>query len=293
MLGKPQTPYNAQEGVIFTRIARVFSRRTKATPDDELAFTLFPKKKDIPEVDEVHISVAFTYDLPKAETQEKEWRRLGVPVTIGGPALGQPGGDFIPGMYLKKGYVITSRGCNNHCWFCGVPAREGGLRELPVTEGWNVVDDNLLACSEQHIRQVFAMLKTQPERPIFTGGLEAGLLKSWHVELLREVKTKRMYFAYDTPGDYEPLIQAGRLLRDGGFTKASHSAKCYVLIGYPGDTQTRAETRLRQAWDAGFLPFAMLYRDDGGEVNTAWSRFQRAWVRPEIVVSKLKERSVL
>jgi len=273
------------------RIARVFPRRTKATPDDPLAFTVFPKKKDIPEVDEIHISVTFSYDLPKAETQEKDWRRLGVPVKIGGPALGQPGGDFIPGMYLKKGYVITSRGCNNHCWFCGVPGREGGLLELPITEGWNVLDDNLLACSESHIRDVFAMLKTQSERPVFTGGLESKLLQPWHVELLREVKAKRLYFAYDTPDDYAPLLQAGRLLRDGGFTQASHAASCYVLIGYPGDTQTNAERRLRQTWAAGFLPFAMLYRDNGGKVNTDWSKFQRTWVRPEILACKLKEGS--
>jgi len=273
------------------RIARVFPRRTKATPEDEFAFTAFPKKKDIPEVDEVHISVAFTYDMAKAEAQEKEWRQLGVPVKMGGAAFGQPGGDFIPGMYLKKGYVITSRGCNNHCWFCAVPGREGGLRELTITEGHNVLDDNLLACSESHINEVFSMLKKQSERPVFTGGLEAKLLQARHVDLLREVKTKRMYFAYDTPDDYEPLIQAGQLLREGGFTQASHSARCYVLIGYPGDTMTAAEMRLRQAWAAGFLPFAMLYRDESGKVDTEWSHFQRAWVRPEILVCKLKERS--
>ena len=273
------------------RIARVFPRRTKATPDDELAFTVFPKKKDIPEVDEVHISVAFSYDMTKAEIQEKEWRKLGVPVKIGGPALGQPGGDFVPGMYLKKGYVITSRGCNNHCWFCGVPKREGKLRELSIKDGYNVLDDNLLACSESHIRAVFSMLKGQQERPVFTGGLESKLLQPWHVELLREVSTKRLYFAYDTPDDYEPLIDAGRLLRDGGFTQASHAARCYVLIGYPGDTMTTAEIRLPQAWAAGFLPFAMLYRGEDGKIKTDWSKFQRAWVRPEIVICKLKEGS--
>ena len=61
---------------------------------------------------------------------------LGVPVHMGGPAFNMPGGDFVPGMYLKKGYVITSRGCPNRCWFCSVPRREGGrLRELPITEG--------------------------------------------------------------------------------------------------------------------------------------------------------------
>ncbi len=71
---------------------------------------------------------------------------------------------------MKKGYVITSRGCPNRCWFCAVPKREGGrLRELPVTDGWIITDDNFLACSAKHIDQVFAMLKRQPHRPQFTG----------------------------------------------------------------------------------------------------------------------------
>jgi len=271
-----------------SRVIRVFPRRTAATPDDVLAFTS-PPPKTLPEADEVHVSTAFTYDLPKADALAEAWAKTGLPISMGGPAFNQPGGDFVPGLYLKHGYVITSRGCNRRCWFCSVPAREGGkLRELPITSGHNVLDDNLLACSEKHIRGVFTMLKQQAKRPVFTGGLEAALLQPWHVELLREVKAARMYFAYDTPDDYEPLVQAGRLLRDGGITKASHRATCYVLIGYPGDTMDAADTRIRAAWEAGFVPYAMLYRDDTGAVDADWSRFQRAWVRPEIVLSRLK-----
>ena len=238
-------------------IARVFPRRTTATPDDVLAFTT-PPPKILPDIDEVHISTTFSYDIPKAEQLAESWLKTGLPVKVGGAAYNTPSGDFVPGMYLKKGYVITSRGCNNSCWFCAVPTREGGLRELPVTEGHNVLDDNLLACSEKHIHEVFAMLKNQTEKPVFTGGLEAKLLKPWHVELLREVKTKRFYCAYDTKDDYEPLIQAGKLLRDGGITQKSQTAWCYVLIGYPGDSFEAAEKRLRDSWRAGFLPFAML-----------------------------------
>jgi len=272
-------------------IARIFPRRTRATPDDDLAFTTFPASP--PDVDEVHISVTFSYDMQRAETLEKQWRALGVPVKVGGPALGLPGGGFTPGLYLRKGLVITSRGCDNSCWFCSVPQREGKLRELPITEGNVILDDNLLTCSDEHIRAVFAMLSRQQERPadglrpVFSGGLEARLLKPWHVELLRAVKTRRLYCAYDTPDDLEPLIEAGRLLRDGGFSLASHTARCYILIGSPHDTLDAAETRLRQAWAAGFLPFAMLYRDRDGVTDPEWRKFQRAWVRPEIVFSNL------
>lgn len=270
------------------KIARVFPRRTNATPTDELAFTTPPPLLTLPDIDEVHVSVAFTYDIQQAEWLAMQWEAVGVPVKLGGPALNKPGGDFIPGRYLKEGLVITSRGCPNACWFCSVPKREGRLRELSITDGYNVLDDNLLACSEKHIRDVFSMLKRQKEKPIFTGGLDARLLKPWHVDLLIESKARRMYFAYDTPDDYEPLLQAGKMLLSAGISKASHRLKCYVLIGYSGDTIAQAEKRLWDTWAAGFVPYAMLYRDETGVVDNEWRRFQRLWLRPQILLSRLK-----
>lgn len=83
-------------------------------------------------------------------------------------------------------------------------------------------------------------------------------------------------------------MDAGRLLREGGITQASHRASCYVLIGYPNDTMEAAEKRLRDTWNAGFVPFAMLYRDEKGIVNREWGKFQRMWLRPNIVTTKLK-----
>lgn len=272
------------------QIARVFPRRTVASPNDALAFFGPPPMLDMPEIDEVHISVAFTYDIQRAEELAFQWEQVGVPVKMGGPAFNEPGEEFIPGMYLKKGYTITSRGCPNRCWFCAVPKREGyRLRELPIADGWNVLDDNLLACSEKHIRNVFDMLKRQPKRPEFTGGLEARILKPWHCDLLREAHTKRMYFAYDTPDDLEPLYEAGKTLRDSGFTAASHTLCCYCLIGYPSDTFDAAEKRLTQTIQAGFMPYAMLYRNIAGQVDPEWKKFQREWLRPAIVATKLKQ----
>ena len=274
------------------KIARVFPRKTKATPDDELAFTA-PPPIILPDIDEVHVSVAFTYDIPQAEQLAEAWYKTGVPVKMGGPALNTPAGDFTPGLYLKEGYVITSRGCiGRNCWFCSVPFREGNLRELPVTSGWIVNDNNILACSENHVRKVFEMLSHQPKRPIFSGGLDSRLLTAWHVDLLRESKVERAYFAYDNEKDFEPLINAGRLLRNGGIKDSSgHKLKCYVLIGYPGDTMENAEKRLYDTWRAGFWPYAMLYHNEKGETTEEWQRFQRTWLRPHIVYHKLKEVS--
>lgn len=135
------------------KITRVFPRRTAATPEDPYAFTGPPPCGELPDISEVHISVTFTYDMQKAERLADMWSATGLPVRMGGPAFCEPGGAFVPGRYLKYGYVITSRGCPNRCWFCSVPKREGGvLRELPITSGWNVLDE-LPVISEDMVEQ--------------------------------------------------------------------------------------------------------------------------------------------
>ena len=273
------------------KIARVFPRKTKATPSDDLVFFSEPPLLTLPEIDEVHVSVTFTYDRKIAEELAFQWEHVGVPVKIGGPAYDDTADeDFVPGRYLRDGYVFTSRGCNNNCWFCSAWRREGKLREIHITDGWNVLDNNLLQCSDAHIKEVFKMLKNQKHKPVFTGGLEAKELRPWHCELLREVKTQRMYFAYDTKDDYEPLVVAGRMLREAGINPRSHVASCYCLIGYKGDTFEDAEKRLLQTIDAGFMPYAMLFRDSEGNVDKKWSKFQREWLRPSIVSLKFGER---
>ncbi len=272
------------------KIARVFVTKTSMTPEDGLAFiNVTPPLLTIPEIDEVHISVTFSWDMRRAEYLAEQWKAVGVPVKMGGPAFNLPGGEFVPGLYVRDGMTITSRGCPNRCWFCAVPKREGGLRELQIHDGWNVLDDNLLACSDEHVRAAFDMLARQPRRAEFTGGLEAKLLKPWHADELAKLKPKRLYCAYDTPDDYEPLVAAGKLLRDAGIPAERHTACCYVLIGYPYDTFERAQRRLIDTIKAGFMPYAMLYRGEDGERNRDWMRFQREWVRPMIVATKFRE----
>lgn len=268
------------------KIIRVFPRRTKATPTDDLVrIGKGPGLFD--EADEAHISVAFTWDVPLAERLEKQWRHV-AKTSIGGPAMNERGGDFIPGRYLKQGYVLTSRGCPNRCWFCQVWRREGGdIRELPITEGWNLLDDNLLACSIEHQKAVFEMLYRNRKMGVeFTGGLEAAKLEPWHCEELRRIRPKQIFFAYDTPDDLEPLMEAGKILRDYGF-KIKHPLRCYNLCGFPKDTIEAAEIRMRQTIEAGFLPMAMLYRDKDGKRDPQWMKWARLWARPAIISSQI------
>lgn len=263
----------------------MFPRRTRATPCDEHAYVGEPHLL-VGDYDEVHVSVTWTYDIPEAERLARLWQPI-APVSIGGPALGDAGGDFVPGMYVKPGYVITSRGCPNRCWFCSVWKREGNVvRELPVVDGWNVLDDNLLASSREHIDAVFSMLSRQPQQAEFTGGLEAAKIDDWVAGRLASLRLKQLFCAYDTPDDYDPLVAAGRILSAHGI--GGHKKRCYVLVGWPKDTMLGAERRMLQTIEAGFMPMAMLWRGKDGSVDRDWRQFQREWARPHIVGAKMR-----
>lgn len=269
------------------RVIRVFPRKTKATPIDELA-ALDRPPGFFDEADEVHVSVTFTYDKPRAEELAEQWRWV-APVKLGGVAYGDESLVFQPGLYVKPGYTITSRGCPRRCWFCGVWKKWPVANPLPIHDGWNVLDDNLLACPRDHVEAVFAMLRRQGRRVEFTGGLEALSLEDYQVGLLADLKPRpRMFFAYD-PGDaFETLESAASRLLAAGFTRASHDLRCYVLIGHPKDTFDLAEARLQQMLDLGFTPFAMLWRpetpsQERWRPDLRWQRFQRRWCRPAAI----------
>jgi hypothetical protein len=269
------------------RLIRVFPRKTKASPDDELAY--FGPPDLFAEADEVHVDCTFTADKPKAERLAEQWRHV-APVKVGGVAYGDRGLDFVPGKYIQHGYTFTSRGCPRRCWFCGVwKAWPQPQPILPLREGWNVLDDNLLACERPHVEAVFAMLRRQTRRVEFTGGLEARALEDYQVGLLADLRPlPSCFFAYD-PGDpFETLESAAKRMLAAGFTQASHRFRCYVLIGYPKDTFTAAEKRLRDMVRIGFTPMAMLWQPETESAEKwrppdEWRAFQRRWVRPAII----------
>jgi hypothetical protein len=173
---------------------RVFPKQTKWTPTDELAFVGMPPLFR-PPVQPVRISVVFTWDIPIAKKLHRAWSAYYPDVQMGGPAFGDPGGEFVPGRYIKDGVTITSRGCVRRCPWCFVPKREGRLRELEIKPGWIVQDNNLLACSRKHIEAVFAMLQQQRRAVTFSGGLDTRLLKDWHRKLFDTVKIHELWFA--------------------------------------------------------------------------------------------------
>lgn len=280
------------------RLIRVFPRKTRATPDDELARLGPPGLFD--EADRVHVDCTFTADRDRAEQLAYQWQRV-APVEIDGVGWRTPeqpwghrGLDFVPGRYVRQGYTFTSRGCPRRCWFCGVwKVWPQPQLILPLRDGWNVLDDNLLACPRPHVEAVFRMLwrvsKEQRQRVEFSGGLEARALEDYQVGLLADLRPRpTCFWAYD-PGDpFETLQSAARRLIGAGFTTRSHDLRCYVLIGFPHDTFAAAEKRLRDMLALGFTPYAMLWEPETPSAEKwrpapEWRKFRRPWMRPALV----------
>jgi len=239
------------------KVIRIFPRRTKATPTDDLAIVnRLPNFWD--DADKIEISVTFEWDIPRAEELAKTWGMV-APVSVGGPAYGNAGGDFTPGLYLRHGYTITSRGCPNHCRHCLVPIREGQLRLLPIRDGYDILDNNLLACPREHIESVFMMLEKQSKRAKFTGGLEAARLRQWHIDWFVKLRPEAIWTAYDRPDEWEPLCNAVKMMAEAGIV-APHKSKrvgCYVLMGWRSDTLCKAEERLKSVINLGIKTQAM------------------------------------
>ena len=255
-------------------IARVFPSRTSFTPTDEHAYFDVPGLFT-PLYDEVHVSTVFTWDIPKAEWLAKQWWRHGK-VILGGPAYGDHGGEFEPGLFMRHGCVFTSRGCPNKCWFCYVPKREGGIRELKIQDGNIVMDNNLLACSERHISEVFKMLSDK-KAVEFNQGLEAKLITKEIGQQIQRLKCKRIWLAYDRPDELPHVSAAYRYLGSPKHDKVS----VYVLAGYRGDTLEKAESRCIEIVKIGAYPFMMLYQPDQKiKYSKEWRALHRKWMRP-------------
>lgn len=264
------------------KLARVFPTKTSMLPVDTDAY-FGPPDLFTPHYDEVHISVVFTWDIPKAKQLAEIWTTYGK-VKIGGPGIdGESKEPFTAGMYLRGGITITSRGCPKKCSFCMVGKELIEFDNFP--EGNIVQDNNILACSKKHWDLVVTMLRQQ-KGVVFSGGLDKYLLTDKHIEDLRGLRIKTLWLACDSPKEIGALTEAVERLKKAGFSRGK--IFCYVLIG---KDMTEEEQRMRMIFDAGAIPFAQLYRDKDNsiEYSKEWRQFARCWSRPAAIKSICKK----
>ena len=165
------------------------------------------------------------------------------------------------------------------------------MRLLSIADGNVVQDNNILACPEVHFERVCRMLARQRRGARFVGGFEANLLRAWHIKHMAPLGINEIWLACDTTAAIHALRGAVAMLSELPSLRAvkrpRQKLRCYVLIGRGSATIAQAEERLEAVWGAGCLPFAQLYRDDGGLVQATqpWLDLARKWSRPAIMAA--------
>lgn len=268
----------------------MFPRRTSYTPTDGLAFVGDPPLIPRYAVDEIHVSVTFSWDKPEGERLSESWQEQypEARVLLGGPAYGSPSSEFVPGRYVVEGVVFTSRGCDNRCPWCLVPEREGRLSLLPVAEGYKVNDNNFLACPKAHREAVYAMLRRQRKAAVFAGGIDARLVTAEFADELRTIRVSELFLACDSKGAIPQLERAASHLGWLGIEKL----RAFVLVGFGGESLEDAERRLEAVWAAGVMPFVQYYRPSDAPTRPAvareWRDLVHRWSRPAVVKARHK-----
>ena len=239
--------------------------------------------------DTLLLSVVFTWQLPLAAEEVRAARFLGYPIRVGGPAVRlMP--DFLPpevvdlsddGDWLSRhnpDATRTSAGCPRGCSFCAVPKLHPEQREITDFRPAPLVcDDNFLACSEKHIRRSVDRLRGVHDVD-FNQGLDARLLKPWHLDLLTSLDLGPVRFAWDSAGCEKPTMRAVSASVAAGIPK--RSIRVYILIGY-GETPEEALYRHETVKATGAYPVPMRYQPldsltKNSHLPPEWSRNEMA-----------------
>lgn len=162
-------------------------------------------------------------------------------------------------------YGFLTRGCPRKCPFCIVSDKEGSksVKVADLSEWWNgqknikLLDPNILACPD-HI-SLLEQLRDSKAYVDVTQGMDARLLSDTNLEIIKDIKIKRIHFAWDNPKD---KVVPEKLKLFKGYTKNLKTDyvkhKCYVLTNY---WSTLEEDLYRVYWlrDNGFDPYVMIY----------------------------------
>lgn len=188
-------------------------------------------------------------------------------------------------------YGFLTRGCPRGCSFCHVEAKEGraSRKVADLSEFWNgqknivLCDPNILACREW--KALLQQLIDSKAWVDINQGLDIRLMTEEKAEMLKQMKTKNLHFAWDRYEDKEKILPKFEMFKEItgiDFRKLG----VFVLCGF---NTSLAQDIERVMWlrDHGFSPFVMLYNKEGIPKGHDLRKLQR-WVNNRFIFAKCK-----
>lgn len=161
-------------------------------------------------------------------------------------------------------YGFLTRGCPRRCPFCIVAGKEGTVSRKVgnLTDFWSgqkeiqLMDPNILACADRmELLQQLADCGAWVE---FNQGLDARLLTDDVIGMLKQIKVRRIHFAWDNPRDTTVQPALERFAEAWGIKPKDREIIVYVLVNYWSNLD---QDLARITWlrDRGYAPFVMVY----------------------------------
>ena len=160
-------------------------------------------------------------------------------------------------------YGFCSRGCPRGCDFCHVKSKEGlcSHKVADLSEFWNgqkyisLCDPNVLACKDW--RDILQQLIDSKAYVDFNQGVDIRLMTEEKADMLRQVKIKKIHFAYDRYQDKRIIEPKFRKLKEvTGWNR--DKVQVYVLFNF--DTTPEQDLdRIMFLKSLDFSPYVMCY----------------------------------
>jgi hypothetical protein len=203
-----------------------------------------------------------------------------------------PDYSIYPEQTKDTAYGFLTRGCPRGCDFCHVAPKEGrcSKKVADLSEFWNgqkhivLCDPNILACTEW--KDLLQQLIDSKAKVNFNQGLDIRLMTNEKAEMLSNIKTESIHFAWDRYEDKEIIEPKFKMFR-GKSKVHPHNLQVYVLCG-DHEKRVRKEDLYRIYWlrENGYAPYVMVYDKEHLPPKHELRRLQR-WVNMRAVFWKV------
>lgn len=201
-----------------------------------------------------------------------------------------PDYSLYPELTKDTAYGFLSRGCPRRCDFCHVEAKEGrnSIKAADLSEFWrgqkNIVllDPNITACKDW--KDLFQQLIDSGAWVDFSQGVDIRLMTDEKAELIKQIKTKNIHFAWDRYEDKDIVVPKFKMFKElTGWDKRKLTV--YVLTNFDTTIEQDLE-RIYTLRDLVYHPYVMVYNKEHTKPTDTVRRLQR-WVNNRIIFERV------
>lgn len=195
-----------------------------------------------------------------------------------------PDYSLYPQYTENTAYGFLTRGCPRGCQFCHVEAKEGRCshKAADLDEFWkgqkNIVlcDPNILGCTGH--KDLLQQLIDSKALVDMNQGLDIRLVTDSNIDLLRQIRTKHIHFAFDRYEDKDIIVPKLKAFREAtGYRR--HKVMVYILVNFDTTLEQDLE-RIQICRDLDFKPYVMVYDlEHAGQIY----RDLRRWCNNDII----------